>query len=138
MKQINTLAIKLSMFIIAAAGIVSACTMNCGCCDPVKALKTETAACHTEQVSTVAHIPLVTTTLNESGRDMQDTCNSCNCNTLPKKESSAVSSGMISLKIHITPVSVPKRLFFTQQYFAHTTIIISLDALSAHSTPLRI
>jgi hypothetical protein len=137
MKQLNTLAIKLSMFIIAVAGIVSACSVNCGCCDPEKAQKTEIACC-TDPASTNALIPLLNTTLNESGQDMQDACNSCNCNKLPQKESSAVSSGVISLKIHITPVSVPKRLFFTQHTFAHIIRNISQDALSAPSTPLRI
>jgi hypothetical protein len=138
MKQLSTIAIKLSLFIIAAAGIVAACSMNCGCCDPGKVQKAETAACCTDQVSKMSLVPLVSGMLDEPAQDMQDACNSCNCNTLPQNESNAVTSGNLSLKLHIIPVSVLSRSFVAPHNYIHKTSIVSINALSVPAVPLRI
>jgi hypothetical protein len=138
MKQLNALTIKLGMIIFATASIVTACTMNCGCCDPESAKNTEIAACCTELESTNSLVPAVNTTLNLSGQNTQDVCSSCNCNPLPVKESNAVSSGSISLKIHTLPVSVLIRSHFAQDNYSVKTSFASLNSLSAPLIPLRI
>lgn len=138
MKQLSTIAIKLSLFIIATAGIVAACSMNCGCCDPGKAQKYEIAACCTDQASRMSLVPLISGMSDESTQNVQDACNSCNCNTFPQKENDAVVPGSLSLKIHATPFSVLNNSFLFQHTYTHKTCTISLNALSAPSIPLRI
>lgn len=138
MKQLSTIAIKLSLFVIAAAGIVAACSMNCDCCDPGKDQKNKTAACCTDPVSKMSSIPLISGTLDQFTEDMQDACNSCNCYTSPQKESKAVISGSLSLKIHATPISVLNNSFVAQYNSIHKSSIVSLNAHSSRSIYLRI
>jgi hypothetical protein len=135
MKQLSTITIKLSMVIIAAVSIISACSMNCGCCDPQKAQTTETAICCTDPAASISLIPLVSTTLNETS---QDACNSCNCTAVPQKESNAVSSSPLSLKLLSAPVSAPKHSYFALHNYSIKTSIASQNVLSAPLIPLRI
>jgi len=137
MKQLSTMAIKLSIFIIAAASIVSACTMNCGCCDTKKGQNTETAACCIFPAHSDSFIPLLSVT-GESAHYPKDVCNSCNCNTLPVKESNAVSSGFITLKMHQTAVSVSNQSYISHNKYSVQSTIAPLNAHSVPLMPLRI
>jgi hypothetical protein len=138
MKQLSTIAIKLSLIIIAAAGIVAACSMNCGCCGPENVRETVTETCCTDQVSSMSLVPLMNGVLDETPLDTQNACTSCNCNTLPQKESKAVTSDNLSLKIHATPASLQNRSFLIQHNAIQKTSIVSINALSAPIIPLRI
>lgn len=134
MQKINTITIKVSLLIIAALSIVSACTMNGNCCEPEKTQVTEIEACCLVPASSTS--PLLLS--NVSPHDSQDACSSCNCNTLPKKGSSALSSGQVSLKIHVTEVKPPKQHFYARKNNVYITSIILLNAFSSQPIPLRI
>ncbi len=138
MKQLSTIAIKLSMFIITVAGIVSACSISCGCCDHGKAQKAKTAACCTDQVVATSPIPLENTTLDESARDFQDICNNCNCNVLPQQHANAVSSENRSLNSYVMQVCALYGSLFAQDSNVCKIGFLSLTVRSTSLIPLRI
>ncbi len=138
MKQFNTIAIKLIMFIIFIAGIVSACSMNCDCCDSEKTQTAKTDACCTEQISTSSLITRESAIQDESERDYLVTCTTCNCNALPQHQANTVSSNNRSLHLYAMPVYLLNHSTFFQDLNVCKTVILSLSVRSASLTPLRI